>query len=72
MRGPENPADGMTKTGRCPALDRILRFGKAEFNVEQWVLRSKDNAQGLEKSGNNSEILFESSKNIYLLQNIQE
>ena len=41
LRAPNNPADGMTKIGPCAALDHLLRTGKTDFLVEQWVLRHK-------------------------------
>ncbi len=42
VRGPNNPADGMTKLGNCEPLVHLLRTGKANFEVEQWVLRLKN------------------------------
>ena len=41
VRGPNNPADGMTKLGNCEPLIHLLRTGKANFQVEQWVLMLK-------------------------------
>ena len=41
LRSEENPADGMTKPGKCAALDHLLRTGKADFAVSQWILRTK-------------------------------
>ena len=40
MRGPNNPADGLTKIGKCHALYHLLRTGKSDFIVQQCVLRS--------------------------------
>ena len=39
LRGPNNPADGLTKPKSCPALIHLMRTGKANFVVEQWVIR---------------------------------
>ncbi len=40
IRGPNNPADGLTKIGKCHALYHLLQTGKCDFTVDQWVLRS--------------------------------
>ncbi len=42
VRGPNNPADGMTKLGNCEPLIHLLRTGKVNFEVEQWVLKLKN------------------------------
>ncbi len=42
IRGPNNPADGMTKPFKCNPLNNLLRTDKAIFPVEQWVIRSSD------------------------------
>ena len=39
LRGPNNPADALTKANKCNALNHLLRTGKANFNIEQWVIR---------------------------------
>ena len=33
--GPNNPADGLTKIGKCHALYHLLRTGKSDFTVEK-------------------------------------
>ncbi len=40
IRGPNNPADGMTKPFECTPSHDLLRTGKANFTVEQLVIRS--------------------------------
>ncbi len=39
VRSPNNPADGMTKAGKCASLTDLITTGKAKFPVESWVLR---------------------------------
>lgn len=39
VRGPNNPADGLTKSGNCPPLIDILKTGLDNSIVEQWVIR---------------------------------
>ena len=43
IRGPNNPADGLTKRGKCIALNHLLRTGMADFKIDQWVLRKQHN-----------------------------
>ena len=43
IRGPNNPADGLTKRGKCIALNHLLRTSTAYFKIDQWVLRKRDN-----------------------------
>lgn len=38
--GRNNPADEMTKIERCEALNHLLRTGKCNFKIDQWVLRA--------------------------------
>lgn len=40
VRGPDNPADGLTRPGKCPPLNHLLLTGLADFPVEQWVVRN--------------------------------
>ncbi len=40
IRGPNNPAEGMTKPLKYDPLNRLLRTGRADFTVDQWVIRS--------------------------------
>ena len=40
VRTDQNPADAFTKAGHCAALDRILVNGRADMEVEQWVIRN--------------------------------
>jgi len=42
LRGPNNPADGLTKIAKCPALVHLLRTGKCNFKIDQWILRYSD------------------------------
>ncbi len=42
IRGPNNLADGMTKPFKCDSLNRLLRTGKADFTMDQWLIRSFD------------------------------
>ncbi len=44
IRVPNNPADGLTKIGKCRALYQMLLTGKCDFNVEQWVIRCSNAA----------------------------
>ncbi len=39
IRVPNNPADGLTKKGKCHALHHMLLTGKSDFIVEQLVIR---------------------------------
>jgi hypothetical protein len=39
LRHETNPADGLTRAARCPALEDVLDSGKLNFPVEQWVVR---------------------------------
>lgn len=41
IRTHNNPADAFTKLGPNDALEHLLRNGRADFEVEQWVLRTK-------------------------------
>jgi len=41
IRGPDNPADGLTKTGKCQALQDILLTGKLNVKAEKWVIRKE-------------------------------
>ena len=43
IHGPNNPAGGLTKRGKCIALNHILKTGMAEFKLAQWVLRKQNN-----------------------------
>ncbi len=40
IRGSNKPADGMTKPFKCTLLHDLLRTGKANFTIDQWVIRS--------------------------------
>ncbi len=40
IRGRNNPADGLTKIGNCLAVDHMLGTGKADFDVDQSVIRN--------------------------------
>lgn len=40
IRGSDNPADGLTKPGRCEALENILDRGLVNIPVQQWVVRT--------------------------------
>ena len=42
IRGPNNPADGLTKIGEFHALYHMLLTGKCDFIVEQWVIRCQN------------------------------
>ena len=53
VRGPNNLADGMTKTGNREQLFNLLRTGKADFEVEQWVLRLKNEKNSINPSSKN-------------------
>lgn len=35
LRGPNNPVDGLTKIGKCHALDHLLRTVKGDFAIDQ-------------------------------------
>ena len=39
LRGPNNPADGLTKESKSGALEYFLKSGKADFEVENYVIR---------------------------------
>lgn len=39
VRTHHNPADALTKVGRCNALERIIELGVVDHPVEQWVIR---------------------------------
>lgn len=41
IRRPENPADGLTKIALYGPLESLLRFSKADFKVDTWIIRSK-------------------------------
>ena len=41
VRGTNNPVDGMTKVGNREPVIHLFRTGKANFEVEQRVLRLK-------------------------------
>ncbi len=38
IRSPNNPVDGMSKPSKCTPLHNLLRTGKADFKVDQWVI----------------------------------
>ncbi len=40
IRGPNNPANRMTKPSKCTPLHDLLRTENANFVVDQWVIRS--------------------------------
>lgn len=40
-RSEGNVADGLTKRGRCKALENMLDIDKLDMNIEQWVVRKK-------------------------------
>ena len=44
IRGPNNPADGLTKIGNCHDLYHLIRTGKSDFIVEPWILRNRNGA----------------------------
>ena len=44
IRGLNNPADGLTKIGRCHPMYHLLLTGRCAFIVEQWVRRSRHSA----------------------------
>jgi len=46
IRGPNNPADGLTKIGKCPPLSHLLQTGRANFQVEQYILRNSSKKYG--------------------------
>lgn len=44
LRGTNNPADGLTKIGKCAALSHLLINGKCNFKIDQWILRNSNNS----------------------------
>ena len=52
LRSHNNPADGLTKIGKCTSLTRLLDTGVLQLEVEQWVIRTTDD-DVLNKSSNN-------------------
>ncbi len=42
IRGPNNPADGLTKNNNFHALYHMLLTGKCDFIMEQWVIRCQN------------------------------
>ena len=40
IRSQDNPADGLTKRGRCEPLERFLDTGYLNVPVQQWIIRS--------------------------------
>ena len=36
-----NPADAFTKRGKCRALDHLIKKGKCDFPIEQWIIRKE-------------------------------
>lgn len=43
VRGLHNPADGLTKPGKCEALEKIMDIGQLSVSVQQWVVRTAIN-----------------------------
>lgn len=40
VRSADNPADGMTKKGECPSLNKLMDEGTLDAEVLQWVVRA--------------------------------
>ena len=38
VRSEHNPADGLTKIGKCPALEQLMH-NNCKFPIEQWIVR---------------------------------
>ncbi len=47
IRGPNNPADELTKIGNCAALEHMFRTGKADFFIDLCIIRNNSSPSNL-------------------------
>ena len=56
IRGPNNPADGLTKSIKTGTLEHLMMTGKADFTIDQWVIRESAEEVGTKNEAKLSDL----------------